>query len=101
MKVKYANKWYEVAMVQENFGQKWYEIYDEPDTDPEHTDWITHPDEVIEDENTREEFKEKLENLIREYDGNYEDVFTIYSTDERQHAKYDVQINIKRSFRLK
>lgn len=50
MKVKYSNKWYEVAMVQENFGQKWYEIYDEPDTNPEHTDWITHPDEVIEDE---------------------------------------------------
>ena len=49
----------------------------------------------------KEEFKEKLENLIREYDGNYEDVFTIYSTDERQHAKYDVQIKINRSFRLK
>ena len=49
---------------------------------------------------TQGEFKEKLESLIREYDGNYEDVFTIYSTDERQHAKYDVQINIKRSFRL-
>lgn len=60
MKVKYANKWYEVAMVQENFGQKWYEIYDEPDTNPEHTDWITHPDEVIEDENTKEEIEQAL-----------------------------------------
>ena len=49
---------------------------------------------------TKEEFKEKLENLIREYDGNYEDAFTIYSTDERQHARYDVLIDIKRSFRL-
>lgn len=50
MKVKFAGKWYEVAMVQEEFGVKWYEIYDEPDTNPEHTDWITHPDEVIEED---------------------------------------------------
>ena len=48
MKVKFANRWYEVAMIQESFGQKWYEIYDEPDTNPEHTAWIIYPDEVIE-----------------------------------------------------
>ena len=47
MKIKFAGKWYEVAMVQYNFGKPYYEIYDEPDTDPEHTDWITHPEEVI------------------------------------------------------
>ena len=37
-------------MVQYNFGKPYYEIYDEPDTDPEHTDWITHPEEVIDDD---------------------------------------------------
>ena len=52
MKVKNANKRYEVAMTQYDYysGKTWYEIYDEPDTDPEHTDWITHPEEVKEDE---------------------------------------------------
>lgn len=50
MKVKFAGKWYEVAMVQSHFGRKWYEIYDEPDTDPEHTDWIVHPEEVIDED---------------------------------------------------
>lgn len=50
---------------------------------------------------TKEEFKEKLENLIREYDWSYTDEWTFFSTDERQHSKYDVQINIERSFRLK
>lgn len=50
MKVKFANKWYEVAMVQYNFGKPYYEIYDEPDTDPEHTDWITHPEEVFDED---------------------------------------------------
>ena len=51
MKVKFANRWYKVAMVQYNFGMPYYEIYDEPDTDPEHTDWIAHPEEVIDDDN--------------------------------------------------
>ena len=52
MKVKYADKWYEVAMRQYDYfsGKTWYEIYDEPDTDPEHADWITHPEKVIEDD---------------------------------------------------
>ena len=56
MKVKFAGKWYEVAMVQYNFGKPYYEIYDEPDTDPEHTDWITHPEEVIDDDGENSSF---------------------------------------------
>lgn len=56
MKVKFAGKWYEVAMVQYNFGKPYYEIYDEPDTDLEHTDWITHPEEVIDDDNENSSF---------------------------------------------
>lgn len=56
MKIKFAGKWYEVAMVQYNFGKPYYEIYDEPDTDPEHTDWITHPEEVIDDESENSSF---------------------------------------------
>lgn len=50
---------------------------------------------------TKEEFKERLENLIREYDWSYTDDWTFFSTDERQHSMYDVGISITRSFRLK
>lgn len=49
---------------------------------------------------TKEEFKEKLENLIREYDWSYTDEWRFFSTDERQHSMYDVEININRRFRL-
>lgn len=49
---------------------------------------------------TKEEFKERLENLIREYDWSYTDEWTFFSTDEEQHSKYDVEININRMFRL-
>lgn len=49
---------------------------------------------------TKEEFKERLENLIREYDWSYTDKWTFFSTDERQHSKYDVEISINRRFRL-
>ena len=50
---------------------------------------------------TKEEFKERLENLIREYDWSYTDEWTFFSTDYKQHSKYDVDISINRSFRLK
>ena len=50
---------------------------------------------------TKEEFKERLENLIREYDWSYTDEWTFFSTDEEQHAKYYVDISINRTFRLK
>ena len=40
MEVKYTGKWYEVAVDVINFGIHWYEIYDEPDTNPDHTDWV-------------------------------------------------------------
>lgn len=50
MKIKYAGKWYEVAMIQEHFGAKWYEIYDEPDTDPDHTDWVQNIEGIKEEE---------------------------------------------------
>ena len=50
---------------------------------------------------TKEEFKERLENLIREYDWSYTDDWTFFSTDEKQHAKYYVDISINRTFRLK
>lgn len=50
MKVKYAGKWYEVAMIQESFGVKWYEIYDEPNSNPEHTDWVHNIEDIKEGE---------------------------------------------------
>ena len=49
---------------------------------------------------TKEEFKERLENLIREYDWSYTDKWKFFSTDEEQHAMYDVEISINRRFRL-
>ena len=49
---------------------------------------------------TKEEFKERLENLIREYDWSYTDEWTFFSTDEKQHAAYTVDIRINRRFRL-
>lgn len=50
MKVKFAGKWFEVAEVQEDFGIKLYGIYDEPETNPEHIDWIINIEEVKEEE---------------------------------------------------
>lgn len=49
---------------------------------------------------TKEEFKERLENLIREYDWSYTDKWAFFSTDEEQHSMYSVDINIIRRFRL-
>lgn len=50
---------------------------------------------------TKEEFKERLENLIREYDWDYEDDCEFYSTDDKQHSLYKLKIELKRYFRLK
>lgn len=49
---------------------------------------------------TKEEFKKRLENLIREYDWSYADKWAFFSTDEEQHSMYSVDININRRFRL-
>lgn len=50
MKVKFAGKWYEVAAVHYEFGVKWYEIYDEPEANPDHTDLVHNVEEAIEEE---------------------------------------------------
>lgn len=57
MKVKYSGKWYEVAAVHYNFGAKYYEIYDEPENDPEHTDFVHHVEEVADDEGEMSVYK--------------------------------------------
>jgi hypothetical protein len=49
----------------------------------------------------KQEFHDRLLALIREYDDSYEEKFTEYSTDERQHAMYDIEIKVKRYFRLR
>lgn len=36
-------------MVQEEFGIKWYEIYDEPEFNPEHTDWVHNIEDIKEE----------------------------------------------------
>lgn len=46
MKIKFANKWYEVLDIKEIHGSEFYAIEDEPN----HIDWIANPDELIYDE---------------------------------------------------
>lgn len=46
MKVKYAGKWYEVSNSEYVTGVDWYEIYDEPDTNPDHTDWVHNIEDI-------------------------------------------------------
>ena len=49
----------------------------------------------------KQDFHDRLLALIREYDSSYEETFREYSTDERQHAMYDIEIKVKRYFRLR
>ena len=44
MKIKYANKWYNVLDTRHYFGMIFYAIEDEPC----HIDWINNPDEIKE-----------------------------------------------------
>ena len=46
MKLKFANKWYEVLDIKEIGGLEHYAIEDEPN----HIDWIANPDELIYEE---------------------------------------------------
>ena len=46
MKIKFANKWYEVLDIKQIGGLEHYAIEDEPN----HIDWIANPDEMIYDE---------------------------------------------------
>ena len=46
MKIKFANKWYEVLDIKKIGGLEHYAIEDEPNN----IDWIANPDELIYDE---------------------------------------------------
>lgn len=58
MRIKYKGEWYEVAMTQYDYmcGKTWYEVYDEPENDPEHTCWVSDPEDVF------LEFEDKINN---------------------------------------
>lgn len=43
MRVRYKDRWYEAIQVSYDYntGRWWYNIIDQPDTDPLHTEWVT------------------------------------------------------------